>query len=160
MKFRNWRKIVRLERQPPLEQAERGEVIESALVGSEEIPFGAKALELEPAVDGVWNARTTTPLHTPAGSRGSSPRLGPSKRWHKSKRGSSVSSVSRLDIDEPARVVNQPGRCCHLRPLHVIDHVIQSHSQRQPSHWMAKRRCRPPGERRPTLSLSAMPVLP
>jgi hypothetical protein len=90
-----------------LEKAERGE-LEQSIGLSEEIPFGIKALQEEPAIEGVWNARTATPLHTPPGSRGSSPRMGPLSRWHRSKARSSASSISRLDIDEKAQAMSQP----------------------------------------------------
>jgi hypothetical protein len=113
MKIRNWRKTVKFERLAAEEQAERGEIVETVRT-SEEIPFGIKALEEEPAIEGVWNARTATPLHTPPGSRGSSPRLGPSRKWHRSKRSSSISSISRLDIEDQAKAATQPGKSSSL----------------------------------------------
>ncbi len=107
MKFRNWRKVLRFERWTAIEQVERGETIQRIQL-NKDIPFGIKALEEEPAIEGVWNARTVTPLHTPPGSRGSSPRLGPSRLWLKDKRGSSVSSISGLDMEVPAQVSTLP----------------------------------------------------
>ncbi len=95
-----------------MEQAERGELVQTTTDIGNEIPFGVKALELEPAIEGVWNARMATPLHTPLGSRTSSPRIGASKRWQSSNRGSSVSSISRLDIEEPAQATFPSGQSC------------------------------------------------
>ena len=109
MKLRNWRKTIKFERQSAVEQAERGEMVQATPV-KEEIPFGVKALDEEPAIEGVWNARTVTSLHTPPGSRGTSPRFGPSRLWQKSKRGSSVSSISRLDVEEPVQTAPLPGQ--------------------------------------------------
>ena len=119
MKLRNWRKTRRFERQTAVEQAERGEMVQG-VQSINDIPFGVKALEEEPAIEGVWNARTITPLHTPPGSRGSSPRLGPARLWLKNKRGSSVASISGLDIEELAQIARLPGLFLYDVPLFTV----------------------------------------
>ena len=106
MKFRNWRNTLKLERQTATEHAERGEMVQTLPV-DEDIPFGVCALQQEPAVEGVWNAGLATSLRTPSRSRGSSIRHDPSRLWQK-KRGSSVSWISRLNIEESAQPASVP----------------------------------------------------
>lgn len=95
----NWRKLLRLERRAAEDQAERGE-IQVQDRASTESPFGVKALDEGSSIEGVWNARTTTPLHGPK-SRNRSPLISPSKMLRRSKRDTSVSSIPSLDISEP-----------------------------------------------------------
>ncbi len=70
----------------------------------EEVPFGIRAIERGCEVDGVWNSRTNTPLQTPAGSPVTRPKdlgnglLGLKKH----RRDLSLSTVSNLEIPEPA----------------------------------------------------------
>lgn len=75
---------------------------------SAEEPFGVRAIEKGCEVDGVWNSRTATPLHSPVfRSRNSSPVLSLNK-LRKSNRVSSGSSISALDIPEPAHLKIEP----------------------------------------------------
>ena len=150
MKFRNWRRRVKAERATAVEQAERGEVIQTVPVSADEIPFGVKALEEEPAIEGVWNARTATPLHTPPGSRGSSPRFGPSKRWQRSQRGSSVSSISKLDIEEQPKPATQT-RKNHIVYTESLLTATQFHQQLLCKFLRTIRLYQVPEERNPTL---------
>lgn len=82
---------------------ERGELTE-AVRHSEEVPFGIRAIERGCMVDGIWNSKATTPLHTPSSSKASSPVLKAKNMLKKHKRESSLSNVSQLDIPEPAFV--------------------------------------------------------
>jgi hypothetical protein len=69
---------------------------------SEEVPFGIRAIERGCMVEGVWNSKATTPLQTPTSSKASSPILKGKNTLKKHKRASSLSTVSRLEIPEPA----------------------------------------------------------
>jgi hypothetical protein len=80
---------------------ERGEMT-GAVRHSEEVPFGIRAIERGFLVDGIWNSKTTTPLHTPSSSKASSPVLKAKGALKKHKRESSLSNVPQLDIPEPA----------------------------------------------------------
>ena len=104
-RYRMKRLLVREE----MEKAECGE-IQQDIRTSEEIPFGVKAIEQGYEVEGVWNSRATTPLHSPAlSSRGSSPARSANK-LRKSNRESSVSSISILDMPENAQARAGPSK--------------------------------------------------
>lgn len=94
----NWRKLLRFERRATEDQAERGE-IQVPGRPSVDRPFGVKALDEGSSIEGVWNARTTTPLHGPT-SRNRSPLISPAKMFRRSRRNTSVSSIPSLDIAE------------------------------------------------------------
>lgn len=81
------------------ERAELGDVTQTRV--SDEIPFGLRAMEEEPEVEGVWNSRTCTPLHLPIG-REMQPTLRPASipMTAHQRNTSSLSSVSHLDIAE------------------------------------------------------------
>lgn len=77
-----------------VEKAEVRERIRS----SDEIPFGAKAMLEDPDIEGVWNSRASTPLQSPIlAPRSSSHSRLSLNRFSKSRRNSSVSSLSQLD---------------------------------------------------------------
>lgn len=99
VKVMNWRKLLRLERRVVESQAERGEIPTSVRTSADR-PFGVKALNECSSIEGVWDARTTTPLHGPS-SRNSSPLIRSAKKLRRSNQGS-VSSIPSLDISEPS----------------------------------------------------------
>jgi hypothetical protein len=94
----NWRRLLRLQRRAAEDVAERGEISES-LPTSTDLPFGVKALNEGSSIEGVWDARTTTPLHGPT-SRNRSPLITPAKMLPRSKRDNSTSSIPTLDITD------------------------------------------------------------
>lgn len=105
-KFRNARKIRKLEARAAADLAERGEVTERA---SEEVPFGIRAIEAGDEVDGIWNSKAATPLQAPSPksfSEPSTPTMKPQK-LQKTRRFGSESSLSKLELPESA----------HVRPL-------------------------------------------
>ena len=101
VKFRNARKIRKLEIRAAADMAERGEIIERA---SEEVPFGIRAIEAGDEVDGIWNSKAATPLQVPSPksfSEPSTPSLKPPK-LQISRKGGSESSLSKFELPEPA----------------------------------------------------------
>lgn len=92
-----WRRLLRLEKEAEA-RAERGEMTKTAVIS---LPFGIMALNDDSSVEGVWNARTATPLHGPR-SKNSSPLFEPLRKVKRSKRDTSVSSIPSLDIGEPS----------------------------------------------------------
>ena len=93
------------------EIAQRSEIIE-AVRHSEEVPFGIRAIERGHIVEGVWNSKASTPLQTPSSSKASSPVLNARNMLRKHKRESSLSTVSGLDIPEPALAPQIPREPC------------------------------------------------
>jgi len=68
---------------------------------SDEIPFGAKAMLEDPDIEGVWNSRASTPLQSPIlAPRSSSHSRLSLNPFSKSRRNSSVSSLSHLDLPQ------------------------------------------------------------
>ena len=103
VRYSNKRKLKKHTNRISTEIEERGEMTE-AVRNSEEVPFGIRAIERGCMVDGIWNSKATTPLHTPSSSKASSPVLKAKNILKKHKRESSLSNVSQLDIPEPASV--------------------------------------------------------
>jgi hypothetical protein len=103
VRYSNKRKLKKHTDRVATEIEERGEMTE-AVRNSEEVPFGIRAIERGCMVDGIWNSKATTPLHTPPSSKASSPVLKAKNTLKKHKRESSLSNVSQLDIPEPASV--------------------------------------------------------
>jgi hypothetical protein len=103
VRYSNKRKLKKHSDRIATEIEERGEMAE-AVRNSEEVPFGIRAIERGCMVDGIWNSKATTPLHTPSSSKASSPVLKAKNTLKKHKRESSLSNVSQLDIPEPASV--------------------------------------------------------
>jgi len=68
---------------------------------SDEIPFGAKAMLEDPDIEGVWNSRASTPLQSPIlAPRSSSHSRLSLNPFSRSRRNSSVSSLSHLDLPQ------------------------------------------------------------
>ena len=107
VRYSNKRKVKRHTIRNTTEIVERGEITEAA-TGSEEVPFGIRAIERGCMVEGVWNSKASTPLQTPSSSKTSSPVLKAKNTLKKHKRESSMSNVSGLDIPEPAVVPPNP----------------------------------------------------
>ena len=103
VRYSNKRELKRHTDRIATETEERGGMTE-AVRHSEEVPFGIRAIERGCMVDGIWNSKATTPLHTPSSSKASSPVLKAKNKLKKHKRESSLSNVSQLDISEPAFV--------------------------------------------------------
>lgn len=73
------------------------------------VPFGDKALNEEPEIEGVWNSRASTPLQSPVlGPRSSSPSRISINMFSKSRRNSSISSLTNLTLPETTRVLHTP----------------------------------------------------
>ena len=103
IRYYKLRRLKKLRAVQEAERAERGEMEETVRT-SDDVPFGVRAIEQGCEVEGVWNSRATTPLHSPAiSSRGSSPGRSMNK-LRKTNRDSSVSSISVLDMPESAHV--------------------------------------------------------
>lgn len=65
---------------------------------AQDTPFGVRAMMHDPDVDGVWNSRASTPLHSPIlGPRNTSPSRNPFSR---SRRSSSL-SIIKVNITDP-----------------------------------------------------------
>jgi hypothetical protein len=108
VRYSNKRKLKKHTDRIATEIEERGEMT-GAVRHSEEVPFGIRAIERGCMVDGIWNSKATTPLHTPSSSKASSPVL-KAKTLKKHKRESSLSNVSQLDIPEPVSVPSKSTR--------------------------------------------------
>ncbi|KAK5956528.1 hypothetical protein OHC33_002013 [Knufia fluminis] len=79
---------------------ERAE-IRQRIRSSDEIPFGAKAMLEDPDIEGVWNSRASTPLQSPVlAPRSSSHSRLSLNPFSRSRRNSSVSSLSQLDLPQ------------------------------------------------------------
>jgi hypothetical protein len=109
VRYSNKRKLKKHTDRIATEIEERGEMIE-AVRNSEEIPFGIRAIERGCMVDGIWNSKATTPLHTPSSSKASSPVLKAKNTVKKHKRESSLPNVPQLDIPEPTSMPSKSTR--------------------------------------------------
>lgn len=63
IKFRNARRIRKLQARNVDNMAERGE---STVRLSQEVPFGVRAIEAGCEIDGIWNSKAATPLQAPS----------------------------------------------------------------------------------------------
>lgn len=117
----NWRKLLRLERRAGEDEAERGELQAHGRAGLDR-PFGVKALDEGSSIEGVWNARTTTPLHGPT-SRNRSPLISPAKMFRRSRRNTSISSIPSLDIAESSSAIKTIDTLSATLPHGAADHM-------------------------------------
>ena len=115
------------------EEVERGEV-ELAMPVDNDTVFGVKSMGDEPEIEGLWNAQTVTALHIPPGLiRASSPSLQPPKKLQKSQRGSSISSITPLDTEEPGLAERQTGQYSPHHPYIKADSNRSTHTDSRPS---------------------------
>jgi len=90
--------------------------IKQELRSSDEIAFGDKAMIEDPEVDGLWNSRASTPLQSPVlAPHGSGPSRLSFNLFSRSRRNSSVSSLTNLKLPEPT--TPPPAHGDHPSPL-------------------------------------------